>query len=91
MVGDGTQKLCTILPKSTVELFGLRIGRECYPIINTPNLNDPAGLLLKLVGLFISGVAAAQGAPFWFDILKKIINVRTSGANPDETAQKATK
>jgi hypothetical protein len=90
-LGDGSQKLCTILPKSTVELFGLRIGRECYPIINTPNFNDPAGMLLKLVGLFISGVAAAQGAPFWFDILKKIINVRTSGANPDETAQKTAK
>lgn len=64
-LGDGSQKLCTILPKSTVELFGLRIGRECYPIINTPNFNDPAGMLLKIVGLFISGVAAAQGAPFW--------------------------
>jgi hypothetical protein len=91
MVGDGTQKLCSFFPKSSVELFGLKIGRECYPVINSPTFNDPAGVLLKLIGLFISGVAAAQGAPFWFDILKKIINVRSSGANPNETAQKAAK
>ena len=57
MFGDGSQKLCTLLPKSSVELFGLRVGRECYPLINTPNFNDLTGWLLKLVGLLISGVA----------------------------------
>jgi len=91
LLGDGTQKLCTFFPKSSVELFGLVIGRECYPIINSPIFNDLAGILLKLIGLFISGVAAAQGAPFWFDLLKRIINVRSSGTNPNETAQKAAK
>jgi hypothetical protein len=30
------------------------------------------------------GIAAAQGAPFWFDILKRLINIRISGANPVE-------
>jgi hypothetical protein len=88
LLGDGSQKLCTFFPKSSVEMFGVRIGNECYPVINSPTFNDPAGILLKLIGLFISGVAAAQGAPFWFDILKRIINVRSSGANPSETAQK---
>jgi hypothetical protein len=28
----------------------------------------------KIIGLLISGVAAAQGAPFWFDIMKKLLN-----------------
>ena len=88
MFGDGSQKLCTLLPKSSVELFGLRVGRECYPLINTPNFNDLTGWLLKLVGLLISGVAAAQGAPFWFDILKNIVNIRTSGAKPAEKSAK---
>ncbi len=69
-------------------MFGLRVGRECYPLINTPNFNDLTGWLLKLVGLLISGVAAAQGAPFWFDILKNIVNIRTSGAKPAEKSAK---
>jgi hypothetical protein len=88
MMGDGTQKLCTLTPKSSVELFGMRVGKECYPLINTPNFNDLTGWLLKLVGLLISGVAAAQGAPFWFDILKNIVNIRTSGTKPAENGTK---
>ena len=38
----------------------------------------------KLAGWLLSGAMAAQGAPFWFDILKKVINVRSSGERPDE-------
>ncbi len=87
MIGDGTQKLCTLMPQSSVELFGLRMGNKCYQIINTPNFNDLTGWLLKIIGLLISGIAAAQGAPFWFDLLKHFINIRSSGSNPDETAK----
>lgn len=81
---DGSQKRCTLLPKSTVDYYGLKVGNQCYPIINAPAPNDPTGILLKLFGLLVSGIAAAQGAPFWFDVLKKTINIRTSGANPSE-------
>jgi hypothetical protein len=89
-MADTTYKLCTLTPKSTVELYGLRVANQCYPIVNAPQLKDLTGWLLKLVGLLASGIAAAQGAPFWFDILKKIINVRTSGSNPaDPKSQKA--
>jgi hypothetical protein len=31
-------------------------------------------------------MAAAQGAPFWFDILKKFINIRGTGTKPSDTA-----
>lgn len=81
---DGSLKKCTLWPQSTIDYYGLRMGRQCYPIINAPAPNDPTGILLKLFGLLVSGVAAAQGAPFWFDILKKTINIRASGANPSE-------
>ncbi len=33
-------------------------------------------------GWIISGVAIAMGAPFWFDLLNKIVNVRNSGRIP---------
>ncbi|MCS6995008.1 MAG: hypothetical protein NZP74_14420 [Anaerolineales bacterium] len=81
---DGSYKKCTLWPRSSIDYYGLKIGRLCYPVINAPAPNDPTGILLKLFGLFASGIAAAQGAPFWFDILKKAINIRTSGANPSE-------
>jgi hypothetical protein len=27
-----------------------------------------------------------QGAPFWFEMLKKLVNVRSSGVKPEEKA-----
>lgn len=38
----------------------------------------------KVMGILLSAFAAAQGSPFWFYILKKIVNIRGSGKNPDE-------
>jgi hypothetical protein len=34
------------------------------------------------MGCVITAAAAAQGAPFWFDILAKLVNVRSSGMRP---------
>ena len=41
-------------------------------------------LLVKLLGILITAVAARQGAPFWFDILKRAVNLRGTGTNPIE-------
>lgn len=41
------------------------------------------GWLLKLVGWLITGFAASQGAPFWFDLLNRVVNVRNSGHKPN--------
>jgi hypothetical protein len=54
----------------------------CQQISNLPN--SAASTAMKLLGIVLSAGAAAQGAPFWFDILKKLVNIRGSGANPDE-------
>jgi len=56
---------------------------QCYPLINIP-APSLGSWVMKLFGLLITGIAAAQGAPFWFDVLKRIINIRMSGANPIE-------
>jgi hypothetical protein len=37
----------------------------------------------KIVGLLMSVVALTLGAPFWFDVLNRLVNVRTSGNRPD--------
>jgi hypothetical protein len=41
--------------------------------------------LLKILGIALSSFAIFLGAPFWFDFLNQVINVRLSG-NPPKTA-----
>lgn len=69
----------------TTPYRGLRLRTTCYTLLEAPT--GLAGWLLKLLGIFITGAATMQGAPFWFDMLKKIINVRSTGAKPEEKEQ----
>jgi hypothetical protein len=39
---------------------------------------------LNAFGLLLTAVALTLGAPFWFDLLKKVANVRSSGKAPTE-------
>ncbi|AGZ41925.1 hypothetical protein [Actinoplanes friuliensis] len=39
--------------------------------------------LLKLLGLVLTAAAAALGAPFWFDLLNRLVNLRSTGKRPD--------
>jgi hypothetical protein len=63
--------------------FGIPVigTRKC---VAPPQSNNQTNIFLKLVGIFITALAARQGAPFWFDILKRIVNLRGTGANPAE-------
>lgn len=67
--------------------IGWNIQSEGFPF--TP-VDMPDGdlttnwIVTKALGWFISGAAAAQGAPFWFDVLKKVTNMRAAGINPNE-------
>jgi hypothetical protein len=40
--------------------------------------NDGRGWLLKLLGIFLTALAVSQGAPFWFDLLNKVIVIRST-------------
>ena len=62
------------------EIYGLPISGQCLVWANAPP--DLLGWLTKLVGIVFVAGAAMQGAPFWFDILKKITNVRSAGSVP---------
>ncbi len=44
-------------------------------------------ILSGLVGLLITALALSLGAPFWFDILNKVVNVRAVGRTPAENAK----
>jgi hypothetical protein len=48
----------------------------------------PLWLLKKLGGWLLTVIALSLGAPFWFDLLKRIVSIRTAGVNPDEKKEK---
>jgi hypothetical protein len=78
------ESICTLTPVDETKVYGVFISGQCYPIINAPRLPDTTGWLIKLAGILISGAAASPGSSFWFDLLKKIINIRFTGAKPVE-------
>ncbi len=39
----------------------------------------------KLLGLLITICAISLGAPFWFDVLSKVVNIRAAGPKPAES------
>ena len=41
-------------------------------------------LISKLLGFVLTALAISMGAPFWFDLLKKLVNIRSSGSRPYE-------
>jgi len=43
-------------------------------------------LLVKLLGCLWTGLALSMGAPFWFDLLQKFMNIRGTGAKPEKVA-----
>ena len=50
------------------------------------NLNamQPLDIATKILGWLVTALAISLGAPFWFDILKKIVNLRGAGKKPDD-------
>ena len=41
-----------------------------------------------LLGWLVSGIAIAMGAPFWFDLMSKLMNVRNTGTKPASISEK---
>jgi hypothetical protein len=74
-----------------------QLYRSC---MNRPNINvsgpiwmqvmqminvKPFAFLRMVSGWFVSGIAIGMGAPFWFDLLGRLVNVRNTGARPKES------
>lgn len=72
--------------------------KQCFPSIqgttSTPGVDDadprivslcdPVWWILKILGIALTTLAISQGAPFWFDLLRKVANVRLAGSSPEE-------
>lgn len=70
---------------STMEEFKKQVNPR-YPAKS--QLGDWVLGWIKLIfGWLLSAVAIAMGAPFWFDLLGKFINVRNAGRVPESTSK----
>ena len=74
----------TSLDRQTIDLlFTLPIGWTAFP----PVLDQ--AFLLQVAGWMLTASTALFGAPFWFDTLQRAIQLRGTGARPDEKARLA--
>jgi len=70
-----TNQNCGLIGAENYQLV-IRSAGKCLLLTGFPALNNGWGLLVKLCGYLLSAFAAAQGAPFWFDILRKLVGIR---------------
>lgn len=61
----------------TINQLGIPIGWE-----DNPPQPSFWWWLNKVLGLVLTGLAASLGAPFWFDVLKKVTSLRTADRAP---------
>ncbi|TCJ17771.1 hypothetical protein EPD60_06175 [Flaviaesturariibacter flavus] len=52
-----------------------------------PKVHDKFDWSTSLLGWIITGLALTLGAPFWFDLLNKLISIRSAGAKPKPAAK----
>ncbi len=58
--------------------------KEQVSPFNIPNVTN------AIIGWLISAIAISMGAPFWFSVIKNLINVQASKASPVNQASQAT-
>jgi len=68
--------------KNSQSILGL--GNTCA-IFSSGNSGK---IFLSIAGWLITALAISLGAPFWFDLLQKVISLRGTGDTPEEKAKK---
>jgi hypothetical protein len=75
-----------ILERATADVTGTNAAASLFTggILASPppSPNTPQAWRLKLLGLLITIAAISQGAPFWFDLLNRVTNLRAAGRPP---------
>ncbi|HTE44913.1 MAG TPA: hypothetical protein VK636_06690 [Gemmatimonadaceae bacterium] len=72
----------------SVRLAGLPLGFQNAPPKGS-SIGQSAGFYASVLwgdlpGLLLTAFAVSLGAPFWFDILNKVVNIRGAGRAPEE-------
>ncbi len=67
------------------------IKGQAYPPINAKAkviINAMLPWKSKFWGIVLTALALTLGAQFWFDLLKKLVSIRSSGVKPEESEEK---
>ena len=76
-----------------LENLKLPIGWSLSTRVDDPRRlpRDIQGWLVKVVGLLFTAVALSLGAPFWFQLLNRFVNLRLGGPPPPKEAAPGAK
>lgn len=67
----------------------LGLGRPNFSIQSPPpGINEWLWRGQKFLGWLVTALAISLGAPFWFDLLQKLIHIRNAGNRPQDEAKK---
>jgi len=64
-------------------------GKTIQPLLGWSggtDWSDPIATMTRVAGWLVTVFAVSLGAPFWFDVLNKIVNVRWAGRRPGEAS-----
>ncbi|MDH5667144.1 MAG: hypothetical protein OEY86_03945 [Nitrospira sp.] len=73
--------------KQMTDEIGLPIGWSRQPQHPQAVPDNTGDWVLKIMGLLLTTGAVSLGAPFWFDVLNKLVNIRSSGKQPAKSQQ----
>jgi hypothetical protein len=66
-------------------------GDETFPTWDWQTFAPYIFVFLKLIGILATTLALSLGAPFWFDLLQKVANIRGTGPKPDAVKSEPVK
>lgn len=89
---NGTDTLVHHIQQSVIYLksSGIPIGWTSNNVPHGSWLEFLWGLFIKIIGISFTAFALLLGAPFWFDLINKIVNLRGAGKKPDGANPNAT-
>jgi hypothetical protein len=70
--------------KDSIAAARARSSRWWYGMRPYAPFTHPGPFWAKVLGLLLTALAISLGAPFWFDLLNKVISIRAAGRSPEE-------
>jgi hypothetical protein len=83
---DSTSSLPTRIKEAQGELDKLQLPVGWSAPVKLPN--NFGEFVNKIFGWLFTAFALSLGAPFWFDVLKKLVNLRSTGTAPEKVTEK---
>lgn len=66
--------------RAELDSYNLPLGWAAFK----DDIKAPYYLLTKIIGIALTALAVSLGAPFWFDVLGKLVSLRAAGPKPNK-------